>query len=136
MMYLWLCRKTLGRNLLRSDESLALVGFKFQVSSSRPCLYFIFRHRGGAVCALASYTDDILGCGGSDILSEVRGYLERRLGALRRSAPWSYLDGRLDNALCRLKKSRCVRANWENCAGRQPYRDQLSVFALLGLLRV
>lgn len=70
----------------RKDESLIMAALKFQVSSFDPCLHFVFDPSGGAVGALATHIDGVLGRGGPDVLAEVRKYrwaAERRFGVLR-----------------------------------------------------
>ena len=56
-------RETPQGYLLRTAEPLAKVSRKYQVSPCAPRLYFIFRGSGGAVGALATHIDDVLGCG-------------------------------------------------------------------------
>ena len=62
-------------------ESLASLGFRFEVSSRDPRLYYVFEEAGGAAGALATHTGGILGCGYRDILLKTRAFLEARSGS-------------------------------------------------------
>ena len=74
--------RSLRKNFLSSAESLAKVGLRFRVSSIGPFLYFDFRKEGEAVGAPNAGTDDILGLGEQDVPTEIRVFLEYRLGAM------------------------------------------------------
>ena len=55
--------RSLQEYLLESVDSLAKVGLRFRASSFAPCSYFVCREAGGAVGAIATHIDGILGCG-------------------------------------------------------------------------
>ena len=59
--------KNLWRLLPCSDGSLSRVVLWFQVSSFSPSVYSIFFRAGGAVGAVATHIDDVLGCGELDL---------------------------------------------------------------------
>ena len=75
-------RKTLECYPLQEQDLLALVGLEFRASAPDPCLYFVFRPKGGAVGALTTNTDDALGRGETDVLRSARNYSEIRFGYL------------------------------------------------------
>ena len=58
--------------LRSSEESYASVGFRVQVSSFGPRLFFVFREEGGALGAVTTRLPVILGRGGQDPLTETR----------------------------------------------------------------
>ena len=70
-------RKTQNGYLVRTRDSLARVGRKFEVSSADLCHYFASRAAGGFFGALATHIDDVLGCVGPDVLQKAREYLGR-----------------------------------------------------------
>ena len=76
-------RKTLKRYLVKSQESLQLVGLRFETSTLDPCLYAVFNNEGEAVGVFSTHIDDILGCGVPGVLERTRHYLEHRFGALK-----------------------------------------------------
>ena len=73
--------KTLKRDLVKSDESLKLVGLRFATSTLGPCLCAILNGEGVAVGVFSTHIDDILGCGAPGVLERTRHYLEQRSGA-------------------------------------------------------
>ena len=75
--------KTLKRYLVKSEESLKLVGLRFETSKLDPCLYTVFTADSEAVGIFSTHIDDILGCGAPGVLERTRKYLEHRFGALK-----------------------------------------------------
>ena len=76
-------RKTLKRYLAKSEESLKLVGLRFETSKLDPCLYIVFPADSDAVGTFSTHIDDILGCGVPGVLERTRKNLAHRLGALK-----------------------------------------------------
>ena len=76
------------RFYLNLVASMTKEGLQFRASPFDPLLYFVLRKDGGAVGAIPTHTDDILGCGEPDVLSNTRVFLEHRFGRYRfRSRP-------------------------------------------------
>ena len=75
-------RETLQHCLMCSEEWSAFGGLKFREYSFDSCMYFVFRGDGGAVDALSTQIDDVLGCDEPGVLLEVRRFPERRFGRL------------------------------------------------------
>ena len=73
--------KTLKCYLVKSEESLKLVGLRFATSNLDPCLYTVFTAHDEAVGTFSTHIDDILGCGAPGVLERTRRYLEHRFGA-------------------------------------------------------
>ena len=69
-------RRSLRKYPLSFTESLARVGLKFRGSPFDPFLSFGFRKESGAVGAIITHTDDILGSGRADSLSDARVFSE------------------------------------------------------------
>ena len=65
------------------DESVNKVRLRCQVSNSDPCLFFVFRESGSAAGVFTAHIDDIIGCGGPDVLSKILQFSERRFGELK-----------------------------------------------------
>ena len=75
--------KTLKRYLVKSQESLKLVGLRFEPSKLDPCLYTVFTGSDEAAGTFSTHIDDILGCGAPGVLDRTRRYLEHRFGPLK-----------------------------------------------------
>ena len=60
--------KTLKRYLVKAEESLKLVGLRFEPSKSDPCLFTVFTADSTAVGAFSTHIDDILGRGAPGVL--------------------------------------------------------------------
>ena len=69
--------------MAKSNESLKLVGLRFETSTLDPCLYAVLNNEGVAVGVFSTHIDDILGCGAPGVLERTRHYLEHRFGALK-----------------------------------------------------
>ena len=75
--------KTLKRYLVKSNESLKLVGLRFETSTLDPRLYAILNNEKVAAGVFSTHIDDILGCGAPGVLERTRHYSESRFGALK-----------------------------------------------------
>ena len=75
--------RPLRKYFANSVESPAAVGLRFEASSSDPCQYFVRRSSGGAVGAITTHIDDILGCSGPELFLKAGRYPEKRCGELK-----------------------------------------------------
>ena len=66
--------------IMDSDVSVAKAGLQYRASSSDSFLYLVHRRAGGAAGAFTTHVDDILGCGGQDVLPKTQTLPEARLG--------------------------------------------------------
>ena len=73
--------KTLKRYLAKSNESLKLVGLRFETSTLDSRLYAILNNEKVAAGVFSTQIDDILGCGAPGVLERTRHYLGHRFGA-------------------------------------------------------
>ena len=136
-------RWTLSRYLVRSDNSMAHLGLKFQASPFRPYSYFSFRESGGfpaisRIFVRAAVRSIVLGlwscenthlrtwelkCPGLTIPRPCR----PRRTCVRRCDPFRphRLYGWLATAPCRLRRLWYPNANLGNFAGRRRTRDRI-----------
>ena len=76
-------RRAIQRYLRNREESIKAVGLLYTVSSSDPCLNFIYDKTNVAVGVFTTHIDDILGCGLHGTLEGTRKFLEKRFGPLK-----------------------------------------------------
>ena len=76
-------QRPLRKYLVNSAESPSSVGFRFDVSSFAPRMYFVYRRSGSAVGVSTTHTGDISGCGEPDILSRARNFSQERFRKLK-----------------------------------------------------
>ena len=75
---------TFHKYLMDKDRSSGAIGLTFRVSEHDPCTYYVARVAGPieGVPWMTAHVDDILWCGESGIMGEVRMRLTKRLGTL------------------------------------------------------
>ena len=66
-----------------NDAQIAFRRSLKRVSTSGPCLFFVFRDSGHAAGVFTSHIDDIFGRGEPEVLTQLRHYLERRFAGLK-----------------------------------------------------
>ena len=75
--------RSLQQYLLNSVGSLGALGLELGASSREPCLHFVFGGDGGAIGALTTHIDDILGRGEPDALPETGTFAEYRFETMK-----------------------------------------------------
>ena len=75
--------RSLTRYLVNATDSLKAVDLRVETSKFDPCLLFVFQKNSKAVGVITTRIDDLLGCGGTDVLPRMEKFSSIRFGQVK-----------------------------------------------------